>query len=697
MAKEKKDDKFDPRQLGKIVDSITGLGKISKKEGKKIKKNLGLVGDAIKQLPAEGEIKVQLDGVGNLVDSMVKLGESSKKHAKKSAKNLDLIRDSVGKFAKGLKGKDITNVTDSFEEFADGIVKLGNVGWRQKKRITGTLDAVGISLKKFSNNEGVITSADGLESMADSITKLSLIGRRKRKGIVKDLTEIGAAFGLSAGAVGKGGSALALKEKTKEAAKAKGKAQEKRLNMFSMLGGKLDDLIELAPKKEKKGFLEGIKGMFGGGGLKGLLGLGTAGIKGLFGLATSPIGLAIGAAVGGFMLGGKIFEKWLGPLMDKAFEKGTENWNEAVKFTQEDAFMTDASGKQQQLYKTSEGTLAAPAAEALAKEKGFESLEAAMATPDSGFSKKKISMSSGGQAIGAMAETEEELAALQEAERGNVALKSVAGGRGGESESEKTAAQAKIKMMNLAGSILFDERQLFSVMSKKYPDEAAAQDAEDGVQIAAEGIYGNYLRAIKQTENPSFGLSKDQVDTLYKQFPLVWSTAWPGKSFGGLYKEGGPEDNEVHAKIRGRWGWWNDSEYLKEFGKPGSLFDGEAVMPGYSDLPGGVLTMAKGGLVQRPTRALVGEAGPEAVVPLEKAPQFIANVLAKTINTLGNQQVGMQNALSTLSSAVGGSSPVPAVTTNVITSSNNNAYHSTNMSPRNVNGIQYKISSRKGY
>ena len=185
MAKEK-DDKFDPKEIGKIVDSITGLGKISKKEGKKIKKNLGLVGDAIKQLPAEGEIKVQLEGVGGLIDSMIKLGESSKKHAKKSAKNLDLIRDSVGKFAKGLKGKDITNVTDSFDTFADGLVKLGTVGWRQKKRITGTLDAVGISLKKFSNNEGVKTSADGLESMTDSITKLSLIGRRKRKGIVKE-------------------------------------------------------------------------------------------------------------------------------------------------------------------------------------------------------------------------------------------------------------------------------------------------------------------------------------------------------------------------------------------------------------------------------------------------------------------------------------------------------------------------------
>ena len=89
MAKEKKDDKFDPREIGKIVDSITGLGKISKKEGKKIKKNLGLVGDAIKQLPAEGEIKVQLEGVGGLIDSMVKLGESSKKHAK-HAKSLFL-------------------------------------------------------------------------------------------------------------------------------------------------------------------------------------------------------------------------------------------------------------------------------------------------------------------------------------------------------------------------------------------------------------------------------------------------------------------------------------------------------------------------------------------------------------------------------------------------------------------------------
>jgi len=458
-----------------------------------------------------------------------------------------------------------------------------------------------------------------------------------------------------------------------------------------MLGGKLDELIGLAPKKEKKGLLDGLKGMFSG--LPGLFGLAKGGIGALFGLATSPLGLAIGAALGGWFVGKKLFESWLGPLMDKAFEEGTENWNEATKMTQEDAFMTDASGKKQQLYKTSEGTMAAPAAEALAKEQGFESLEAAVADPDSGFRKKKISTSSGGQALGAMAETEEELAALQEAERGNIELKAMIADKG-VSKTDRMAAKAKSMLMNRASTLVLGERKLFNIINKKYTDNEDAEGGEDAAQLEAAKIYDSYLGMIKQTKNPSYGLSEDQVNTLYKQFPLVWSTGTPWTAFGELYKDTG---NSVHAMLRGRLGWWSGAEYSKEYGKPGSLFDGEAVLPGFNDLPGGVLTMAKGGLVQRPTRALVGEAGPEAVIPLEKAPQFIANVLAKTMNTLGNQQVGMQNALSTLSSAVGGgASSMPAITTNTIVSSNNNAYHSTNMSPRNVNGIQYKISNRKG-
>ena len=684
MAKEK-DDKFDPKEIGKIVDSITGLGKISKKEGKKIKKNLGLVGDAIKQLPAEGEIKVQLEGVGGLVDSMVKLGESSKKHAKKSAKNLDLIRDSVGKFAKGLKGKDITNVTDSFDTFADGLVKLGTVGWRQKKRITGTLDAVGISLKKFSNNEGVKTSADGLESMTDSITKLSLIGRRKRKGIVKDLTKIGSAFGLSAGAVGKGGSALALKEKTKEASQAKSKAQQRRLNMFSMLGGKLDELIGLSPKKEKKGLLAGLKGMFKG--LPGLLGLAKGGIGGLFGLAKSPLGLAIGAALGGWFVGKKLFDSWLGPLMTKSFHEGQEKAAAAESTTQVGSVLITDEGKEVKLYKVAGKLMREEEAEALAKAGGFGSLEAATKAEDSGFHRATagVNTATGADVMGQAQYTEADLGARQAGDVARAELKEAVG-KGAE------GSRRQDQIWKAAQTVKKFENDLLSISSGTYADETETEKQEKG----AEDLIGR-TNAIWEDHmsraGGKGGMTKSDVRKIWAAFPMSniakekgFGSVWSGASEagGGFF---GINNTRVKIQARGPGEVMGHmllgQEYLKRYGQVGSLFK-----PENFGLDPRLKLMQEGGLVQKATMALLHK--DETVVPLEKAPQFIANVLAKTINTLGNQQVGMQNALASLSSTVGGGGAPQNRNTNINTviSNKTETYQSPPMIVHDETGIQ---------
>jgi hypothetical protein len=50
--------------------------------------------------------------------------------------------------------------------------------------------------------------------------------------------------------------------------------------------------------------------------------------------------------------------------------------------------------------------------------------------------------------------------------------------------------------------------------------------------------------------------------------------------------------------------------------------------------------LASGGIASSPTMALVGEAGPEAIIPLNKAGQFISNMFGQPMNNLFGQSGG---------------------------------------------------------
>lgn len=697
MADEKKKNETSDflKQIKDISSGLKSLSGISKKQSKNIKKSLGLIGKAIEEMPTGKDTNVSIDGMEDLGKGIASLSEVSTKGAKRSKKNLKILGDAFGDFAKKLDGKSVAKAINGFDEFGTGILKFSTIGWSGRKRIVKSLEDIGGAVKDFGGSPSMTKAfkATGVQfaGIVKNIEKLASLSK-KRKGIVKTLKSIGGAFGVAVTGIPLKGSdsKLEAKEARKEKKRDDAKSEKRTDARFNMLTGAIKGISGGGGGGSGGGgLLGGLSGLLKG--LPGMLGLAKGGIGALFGAATSPIGLAIGAALGGFFLGGKIFEKWLGPLMDKAFEEGTENWNDATRSVQEDASMTDAEGNKVDLYKIHGKTYKEEEATEMAKAAGYDSLEDAV-KGDSKFSRKKNAKSSGGQLLGAEINNESDLAAQQEAEAGNKELQSMEGDSSVD-KGTRDLAKRKGQLMTMARNVLRQERKLFNIINKEYASEDDAEAGEGGAQLEAKTAYEMYRGFIDTASRAGSPFSVKDVNTLYKQFPLSWSSSEPMKSFSGLYKEGGPENKQVLAHIRGRQGWFSSSGYEKTFGKPGSMFDGEAVMSGYDNLPGGELAMAKGGLVRGPIRSLIGEAGPELVLPLQQAPKFIADVLTKATNTLSNQQVGMQNILSNLtgnSSSGAGGAPV-VVNTNTVMKNENNTYNSTNPAVRDVNGIQYKM------
>ena len=54
------------------------------------------------------------------------------------------------------------------------------------------------------------------------------------------------------------------------------------------------------------------------------------------------------------------------------------------------------------------------------------------------------------------------------------------------------------------------------------------------------------------------------------------------------------------------------------------------------------VAMAKGGVVSSPTNAIIGEAGPEAVIPLDRMGGMGSDAVVSAIQTLGNEIKNLQ-------------------------------------------------------
>tara|TARA_Y100000592_G_C5446742_1_gene306419 strand:+ start:1 stop:1539 length:1539 start_codon:yes stop_codon:yes gene_type:complete len=79
------------------------------------------------------------------------------------------------------------------------------------------------------------------------------------------------------------------------------------------------------------------------------------------------------------------------------------------------------------------------------------------------------------------------------------------------------------------------------------------------------------------------------------------------------------------------------------FSAVGSFFTGATENAGkFSDTIAGATPMATGGIVTRPTNALIGEAGPEAVIPLDRMGGMGGDAVVSAIQQLGNEIKNLQ-------------------------------------------------------
>jgi len=669
------------KQIKDISSGLKSLSGISKKQSKNIKKSLGLVGKAIEEMPTGKDTKVSIAGMEDLGKGIASLSDVSKKGAKQSKKNLKIIGDAFGDFTKKLDGKSVAKAINGFDEFGTGILKFSKVGFRQRKRIVKSLEDIGGAVKDFGGSPSMTKAfkATGVQfdGIVKNIEKLSKIGR-KRKGIVKTLKSIGGAFGVAITGMSLKGtdkdSKLEAKEKRKEDKKAKADGEKREDKRFDMLTGAIKGI-------GRRG--EDDKG--GGGIFSALGGLASGAITGLVGLISTALPFILAAApviAAGAVIGGLIYAVMKPEILRDFFETDKRQ-HEASAKTQdtinksratttktgdfEDTTMRTKGGKM--LMKNTEtGKL---------EEFTDEEWKAVKAKGDgSEYNYDPVKETFKGGTSLTFAEGED----VDALRGGNLSLEEAQAVVDKSKLSKEDRAWAKL-LTTIVGQDRnfrneYNDNILGTEMSaiewNAVGEDWAATFAGIGREIEMSLRAGHITKAqANKLYNMSPLITKDEDD--YAHFQQPWMLF---ESRGELNFPDGTVLEGVGDRIAGP----NKMPYMKD--EQGKL--------AANDEP---IKLAKGGLVRGPIRSLIGEAGPELVLPLQQAPKFIADVLTKATNTLSNQQVGMQNILSNLSgNSPSGASPAPVVVnTNTVMNKQSNAYHSTNSAVRDVNGIQYKM------
>lgn len=115
--------------------------------------------------------------------------------------------------------------------------------------------------------------------------------------------------------------------------------------------------------------------------------------------------------------------------------------------------------------------------------------------------------------------------------------------------------------------------------------------------------------AIKNTFSSSLSWISDHITKL-----VGWFAALPGRlagKFGGMFDG---ISSAFKSAINTVIGWWNNLS----FSIPAIKIAGHTIFGGGSFSPPNIPYLAKGGIVSSPTLAMVGERGPEAIVPLSR-------------------------------------------------------------------------------
>ena len=681
--------------------------------------------------------------IKGLSDAIKSLGDVGKKDAKNASKSLKAMTGSLLDFNKKLGGKEINATVSGMDDLATGMSKFGDMGRKQRKNITKVLDDVGVSMVQFNRRTRAKNDAGkNMKTVADAVEKLGTVSRKNRKGIVKDLSAIAAAFGMGMDSVKGGGegSKLAAKEQAREQRQAAKEEQEKQLLVFDTIGSKLDALTDAtkANKPEKKSgvfggligalvglpglLISGIKGflpdwLVGGsgvlmktlGGLPGILfksgGLLMGLVKPLFGLLTGPLGLIAGAGILGAMAGKWLHDNLVGPWIDGYYEKVNEGSNEASRNVAKEVSVMTEKGREkvfranEELAKAFDGKEFITQSELAqyAEAKG-SSVEALLAE---GNVKAAVALQTaqGTSRFGMKEEmTLEELAGRNRMEEEREALQRMSQGYSEDTTTgemkrldnkDRLIAHRKNILMREAQQLYDMEQQLHNLIGKEYPDNESANKASytaAGVLSNAESAWNRIIGHGGRQISQGTPLYHSDVEKLKNAFPLLWE--WRGHNV----------DDSGNRIFLDGWANYFYPKMQKVYGKtPGAKWNAMGGGPGimgnqWNSLPGDV-PFAMGGLVRGPVRGLIGEAGPELVLPLNKAPQVIGDILSKAASNLSRTQVGLQGVMSKLSGKGGGASSIPNIVTNTVMSNSSSSYTSPPKDVRDVYGIQNKLAS----
>jgi TP901 family phage tail tape measure protein len=202
----------------------------------------------------------------------------------------------------------------------------------------------------------------------------------------------------------------------------------------------------------------------------------------------------------------------------------------------------------------------------------------------------------------------------------------------GQLQTQGVAAGTALELMQPQLQKLWEAQQMFGLKT-----DAATQALID--QAVQQGIVGQNM---KDVNSQILDVLKAIATVLGAEIPGALA-ALPGQVNAAATAFTQIKIPDIKVGVRPNWKDWDWPE------QPGGPTGGTGVKP-----------MATGGIVTRPTRALIGEAGPEAVIPLDEwkqsaninvtvngtADRDFARVLAKQISLGGDVKTAWRGALN---------------------------------------------------
>lgn len=562
--------------------------------------------------------------------------------------------------------KKATNKLKEARQNIGGVLKGGSDQTVGEARQDGSLPEVSSALSKISEESD--------ETNQKQETKIDIL--REIRGFVESLVE------------------LKEKELSLMPTASEAKEDENEKKKARIAGGTRKD--EKGSRDEKGGGL--FSSLLKGFGDIAKLVPGVAALSGLITGGMLKVGLIGAAAIGGFLVGNWLYDTFFKATWEGILEadrlRQEERGNQVQTSTAEATQIAGPGNKLEDAFTSPEGK-AIPRSEMEKRVEAGESQEDFKQI----IARKNVETGEYIDGVGIIT-LEDQQNRIDVFQRKQEARETIqAEGEGGTAIGAEGRSALDETMFD--GRFMGYEKRI-SQFLKYYSNDEAAEDAESGARRA----YYNAFDALKMAHDEAIERDDGSIDIKLKsisKFPLL-SAVYDNTTFN-LDGTMGIPVVAIHTKIDrdnvmdGQTLYFKTLDGWRSRGTPAEL-------AGYPELekPESGTALKLGGLVTRPTRALIGEAGAELVLPLQQAATFIASVLTSMVNTgapiMANAKSGLLAAdmMTNSSLSSGGSATVVNVNNSsnpTVNTSNSLSVGGSGTSP-NMNNISYlRTKSRR--